>query len=210
MIFQLISEHPAAILEIIKRTPVWVWGLLAALLALGVSQLREQQRSLGRVIGLPVGMSAFGIYGLWTAFGGSPQQWPALLAWLATALVASALMLWLPEGSNASQGEFGKRSAPRFNAGTGQLSIPGSVMPLLLILGIFMTKYVVGVEMAINPQAAHGAGFALGIGSLYGAFSGFFAGRTLRLWRLVRQAGALAAGSGAVSGAVSRQLAPAA
>ena len=190
MIFQLITQHPEAIAEIVKRTPVWVWGLLAALLALGASQLRAQQRSLGRIVGLPIGMSLFGIYGLWSAFGSSPQQWPALLAWLAAALVASALILWLPERSSRGQGELGKPSAPRFNAHTGQLFIPGSALPLLLILGIFMTKYFAGVELGMNPNLASDADFVLLIGLLYGAFNGVFAGQALRLYRLARQGAA--------------------
>ena len=37
---------------------------------------------------------------------------------------------------------------------------------------------------AMHPQLTHQAGFAVGIGTLYGAFTGIFAARSLRLWKL--------------------------
>ena len=187
MILQLITQHPESILEIIKRTPVWVWGLLAALLALGVSQLRDRQLSLGRVIGVPIGMLGFGLYGLWSAFGNSAHLLAGAIVWLAASLMVSALVLWLPTGSGKRAYRSNEATGPRFNPATGQLSVPGSAMPLLLILGIFMTKYFAGVELGMNPNLASDAGFVMPIGFLYGAFNGVFAGQALRLVRLARQ-----------------------
>lgn len=175
MIIQLITQHPESIFEIVKRTPVWVWGLLAALLALGVSQLRDQQPSLRRVTLVPIGMMGFGLYGLWSAFGSSPQIAAVMLVWLAATLTVSGAVLFLPI-----------RSKARFEAAKAQFWVPGSVVPLVLILGIFMTKYLAGVELGMNPTVARDASFALPIGLLYGAFNGIFAARALRLIRLAR------------------------
>ena len=66
-------------------------------------------------------------------------------------------------------------------------------MPLALILGIFLTKYFVGVELALQPTLASSSEFALQIGTLYGVFNGLFAARALRLWRLAQGHGALQA-----------------
>ena len=71
--------------------------------------------------------------------------------------------------------------------------IPGSAMPLALILGIFLTKYFVGVELALQPALARDNGFAVQIAILYGVFNGLFAARSLRLWRLTRQNAPLSA-----------------
>ena len=60
----------------------------------------------------------------------------------------------------------------------------GVFVPLLLIVGIFMVKYVVGVELAMAPRLAHDAQYALVVATLYGAFTGVFVGRAARLWRL--------------------------
>jgi hypothetical protein len=175
MIIQLITQHPESIFEIVKRTPTWVWGLFAALLALGLSQLRDQQPSLRRVTLVPIGMVVFGLYGLWSAFGSSPQIAAVMLAWLAATLTVSGAMLFLPV-----------RSKARFEATKAQFWVPGSAVPLVLILGIFMTKYLAGVELGMNPAIARDASFALPISLLYGAFNGLFAARALRLIRLAR------------------------
>ena len=66
-------------------------------------------------------------------------------------------------------------------------------MPLGLILGIFLTKYFVGVELALQPALARDSSFALQIALLYGVFNGLFAARALRLWRLVRRSASFAA-----------------
>jgi hypothetical protein len=76
------------------------------------------------------------------------------------------------------------RTAATFDAVRREYRIPGSVVPLLLIAGIFLVKWGVGVELALRPQAARDASFALTVAATYGAFSGLFAGRAARLWRL--------------------------
>ena len=66
----------------------------------------------------------------------------------------------------------------------------GSSVPLGLILGIFFTKYVVGVELALQPPLAHDSTFTLQVATLYGVFNGLLAARAARLWQLARQASA--------------------
>ena len=62
--------------------------------------------------------------------------------------------------------------------------MPGSWLPMGVILAIFMTKYAVGVTLSMQPSLAHSDAFTLSVSLLYGLFSGFFAGRAIRLWRL--------------------------
>jgi hypothetical protein len=75
-------------------------------------------------------------------------------------------------------------------AGTGYdpaqrtFALPGSWIPLALIVGIFLTKYVVGVDLAMQPSLAQDGSYAVPVAAIYGAFSGIFAGRAARLWRL--------------------------
>ena len=59
MLLTLVLHQPQMLGTFVRHTPVWVWGLLAALLALGASQLRERTASLARVSALPLGMTAF-------------------------------------------------------------------------------------------------------------------------------------------------------
>jgi len=55
---------------------------------------------------------------------------------------------------------------------------------MVLIMGIFLTKYAVGVSLVMHPELKSSANFSLAIGTLYGVFSGIFAGRAIRLIRL--------------------------
>lgn len=175
MVIDLLIHHPEAIGTVLQKTPTWVWGLLAGLLALGGSQLVDRTASLTRVAVMPVAMALFSAYGLVSAFGSSGQVLGALAAWLAAAAVVAALTLarWpaAPTGT-------------RYLAASRSFQLPGSPLPLLLILGIFLTKYLVGIELAMQPALAHDATFDLQIAALYGVFNGLFIARSARLWRM--------------------------
>ena len=47
-----------------------------------------------------------------------------------------------------------------------------------------MTKYVVGFMAAMQPSLVHEASFSSTCVVFYGAFSGVFLARAVRLWRL--------------------------
>lgn len=171
MLLQLVANHPEAIGPVLRNTPTWVWGLLAGLVALGASQLRNRTAGLARVSLLPVGMAVFSVWGTFSALGASPHLAGAVAAWLIAAAVALAFV---------APG----RAAAQFDPVQRSYRLPGSVVPLLLIVGIFLVKYVVGVELAMAPQLAQDSRYVLTVAALYGAFSGIFVGRASRLWRL--------------------------
>lgn len=156
--------------QIFANTPGWVWGLLLALLWLGLSQAVTRTASLKRITLLPLAMSGLSLYGTVAAFGAGPQL---LLVWMCAGALALTLVLQqaLPE-------------ATRYDPATRRFTLPGSWVPLLLILGIFVTKYFVGAVTAMQPALAHGASFSLGFAALYGAFAGIFLARAARLWCL--------------------------
>jgi hypothetical protein len=156
--------------QIIRNTPVWVWALLAALVALGYSQTRSRTVALRRVVILPVAMIFLSLYGTVSAFGPSPV---VLGAWLAACAALATVVVLRPA-------PFGTA----YDSVRRHYAMPGSWLPMLVIVGIFCTKYAVGVTLAMQPAMAHNPAFATLLGMLYGLFSGFFAGRALRLWRL--------------------------
>lgn len=156
--------------QIFLHTPKWVYVLFATLLWLGAKQLIANTVTLGRVTVMPVVMTGLSVYGVTSAFGDSIL---ALLAWAAAALVLLTFVL--------------RRALPastRYDEASRKFHVAGSAVPLLLLMGIFCTKYVVGVVLALHPEVRHDATFALAIPLLYGAFSGIFAGRAVRLWKL--------------------------
>ncbi len=176
MLIQILAQQPNMLAAIVKGTPVWVWGLLAALLALGLSQLADRNISLQRAAMVPLAMLGLAVYGMVSAFGNSGQLAPVALAWLASVSMTTGLLLQVPTPAGT-----------RFDTASARFTVPGSAVPLLIILGIFMTKYGVGVEMAINPAVSRDAGFVLTVATLYGAFNGIFLARALRLLRLMWQ-----------------------
>ena len=158
------------LLQILANTPKWVFVLFAALLWLGLSQLLTRRVGLSRITGLAIGMSVFSLYGTVSAFAGVPM---ALLAWLAGAAAVFALLAG--------------RAAPlgtRYDAATRRFTVPGSAVPLAVMMGIFLTKYAVGITLGMQPAVARDLLFALAVSAVYGAFSGVFAARAARLWRM--------------------------
>ena len=72
------------------------------------------------------------------------------------------------------------RGASR-SAQPGYLHIPGSFVPVILILAVFVTKYSAGVALAIKPSLAANTGVAIALSLVYGAFSGLFWARARSL-----------------------------
>ncbi len=164
--------------QIILNTPRWVWVLLLALLWLGLSQTRARSASLQRITVLPLVMTGLSLYGCLASF----DSGAALLVWLVAGMLAVTWVLpqELPE-------------ATRYDAAMRRFSLPGSWLPLALIMGLFLTKYFVGVVTALQPGLRGDPVFAFGFSVLYGAFSGVFVARAARLWRLASQQGSVAA-----------------
>lgn len=161
--------------QIITRTPPWVWAIMVVLLWVGLKQTLPRSVSLRRITVLPLVMIGLSLAGMFTAFGTGNH---ALLAWGIAAAIAVTVVMTrnLPQGT-------------QFNAWTQHFHIPGSWTPLVLMMGIFITKYAVGVALTMHPDLARDALFSQSVGALYGSFSGVFTGRALRLWRLAgRQA----------------------
>ena len=146
MLLTLVTQQPRMLLTIAQHTPNWVWMLLAALIWLGASQCFARSAGLRRVLLMPIAMAVFSAWGMASAFGGASQIAGILAAWLVTACAVAAVSLWL------------RRTPPagaRYDAPNQRFYLPGSAWPLLLIVGIFLVKYVVGVELALQPPLAH-------------------------------------------------------
>jgi len=148
--------------QILAHVPTWVWAILAFIVVMGIKQSRDQSMSRGRLLILPVVWVAFGFWGVETTFGLNAAP---LLAWVAGLAASLALVRrsgW-PGGAYAE--------------GT-RYFVPGSWMPMALMLTIFCAKFALGMGLAINPGLAHQAPAAIGFSALFGALSGAFLGRS--------------------------------
>lgn len=168
-------------IEILTHTPLWVWALLAVLVALGVSQARVQRLARPRLIVLPAVMVALGLNSSWPTFNAHPAM---LAAWLAAfAGCAFAGRRW-----RAASGTI-------WNAQQSRLLVPGSWLPLALILVVFWLRYGLAVGFVLHPAWRDDLALLAAVSLLYGAIAGIFAGRSLGLLALCRPAAIPAAGA---------------
>ncbi len=154
------------ILEIIKRTPIWVWAILAALIGVGLINLRERLYSRTRLVIVPIALGAYSLWGATAAFGVRPEVITAWLAGLALAVAANRMLQW-PRNVRPD--------------GKGNFRVPGSVWPLVLMLAIFSLRYVATVTLVLHHDWAADAQFSLGMALAYGTLSGLFTARALRI-----------------------------
>ncbi len=152
---------------ILARTPVWVWGLLVMLLALGVMYLRERRVSRLRLSLVPVGLAALSLSGVLSGFGLT-----GVAAWLLGVALAFALNTQLRWTQGA------RREGAAF-------VLPGSVLPLVLMLTIFVLNYATNVwrAMAAQGAAAPSAAVGMGLSLLFGLLTGLLAARA---WGVLR------------------------
>ena len=139
--------------QILSGAPIWVYFLLAGLIALGVRRLRT--RTVPIVVAL-IAPAAFLIWSLTGAFafGGDNGMVVALAIWAAGAAIGAVSGYLLPE----PQGERlpGKR-----------VTLPGSWMPLFTYLTVFVLRFICGAWAAMVPAQAFQAGaLAIGISAM--------------------------------------------
>jgi hypothetical protein len=163
------------IIDILKHTPTWVWMVLAALLVLGLQQTRPRELTLARVTILPLVFIGVSLYGVFGAFGHAAY---AIVAWTAGFGTVAALA----RDAVAVRGASWSNHTERFY-------VPGSWLPLTLIVGLFATKYGTGVCLAIHPQFANDAGFMAACSLTYGGFAGSFWARARSLRALTQTSG---------------------
>ena len=161
-------------LEIIRHTPFWVWAVLAELVAIGLWQTRARQIGRGRVTLLPLvllGLSFGGVLGsfgwLGVAFGGWAAGVGAALAFGRNAVAVPGA--W-------------------WSQRTGLLHVPGSWLPLGLMLALFALKYFAGASLALHPALVTDAVFAAACSFGFGGLSGLFLARSLSLRKLATPA----------------------
>lgn len=156
--------------QILSNTPNWVFAVFGILLWQGINQMRARTVGLTRSTIVPLAMTALSLYGVVSVFGDTPQS---LLTWVVGAALAFALY-----------SAMARTNQVRYDAASRSFMLPGSVVPLILFMGIFLTKYAVGVSTRLQPALVHDSSFALSLGMLYGAFSGVFLARATQLWRV--------------------------
>lgn len=157
------------LIEILKRTPSWVFVLFFVLVAAGYFQSKDRVVGRSKIFILPVSMITLSFFGMLSSFGFTPV---AVVFWVAGAGGA----VWLGV----------KPATPRgvsFSNETQFFYVPGSWLPLALMLAIFFTKYAVAIIQARQLSISSEPVFIGSISLCYGFLSGVFLARAFGISR---------------------------
>ncbi|AQH04948.1 hypothetical protein A9R05_36500 (plasmid) [Burkholderia sp. KK1] len=158
-----------SLFAIIQGTPTWVWVLLAFLVYRGVKALQTRTTPLSKLAIIPLIFAGMGIAHLISA---PLAGWAAVAAWVVAL------------GAGFIGGVF-NASRTRFIVDPMALTVmsPGSVVPLVLILATFATKFWLGFELATVTNVAALANYVVIDAAVSGAVAGMFAGRFYTYWK---------------------------
>lgn len=147
--------------------PAWVPVLFVALAFLGYRLSMPRTVRPGKLLLIALAMLAWSLYGLVGQFGLAPL---ALLLWVLG--YGAALTL-------------GARyfSAQGLTAVGDRVHMPGSWVPLALMMGIFSARFVLGAATAMHSPMLHDAAFIAGTSLVLGVLSGGFGARALAALR---------------------------
>lgn len=146
--------------------PPWVPALFLVLVFLGYRQSLPHTVKPTKLVAVALAMFGLSLYGVLSAFGAEPL---ALLAWAA--------------GYGASVSMGAQRFASRLTAVGTRVQVPGSWVPLALVLGIFSAKFTLGFASATHAPVLHQLGFVIVVSLTLGALSGGFGARALAVHR---------------------------
>ena len=156
------------LMQILRGTPVWVYPLFLGLIVLGYLQSKPRNVAPALLAILPVALGVFSLTRMLAVFGPAPL---GLAAW-ATGTAAALLLnraLKQPAGAHWSDA-------------SGSFHVPGSWVPLALMMAMFFARYALAVSLVMTPALVHSAGFAAAASFGFGLLSGIFLARALWVW----------------------------
>lgn len=155
--------------SIIHGTPIWVWILLVVLLSRGFKALNSATAPLSKLAVVPLVFTVWGIAHLLT----DPLAgWSSVIVWIAGGIVGILAGVFI-----ASRSRF--IVDPIANT----VMLPGSVVPLLLIVATFATKFWLGFELATVTNLSSLGVFVLIDATVSGLVAGVFGGRFITYWQ---------------------------
>jgi hypothetical protein len=161
------SQEKILIVQILSHTPIWVYALLFVLLVFGLIQTRTRTVSKIAALLLPAGMIALSLAGINSSFG---LRTIPLAAWGIALTIATAIGY-----------TFFRDKRIHCKATDGKFFIPGSWVPLVVMMAIFFAKYVYAVMNAFNAEIISTPMFIGALSAVYGLLSGYFSSRAVNL-----------------------------
>lgn len=156
-------------IEALKHTPIWVFGVLIVLLVVGYLQSKDRKVSFLQVMILPIFMVGLSLYGVIGAFGFGKS----LLFYMAGLVFGIWFNIFLNLPKNAT-----------FDGQKKVFFVQGSFTPLALMMCIFVTKYIVGFIKATSLHVMDNFLFIVLFSVIFGILSGMFVGRVFVLFKI--------------------------
>lgn len=159
-------------LEILHRTPLWVWALFALLLYRGIRALRPRQLSVSRTFLLPV------LFLVWVlvSIHGEVTDLRAAYEAFAAGMAAGGVLGWAL---------WSRAGRATYHPQTRMIERPGSPITLVLLVLAFASKFVLMTMLARDHGLAADAAFSAAFGGVSGLIDGMFWGGTLsQVWHL--------------------------
>src|SRR5262249_44931036 len=123
-------QGDSTMVEILLNAPLWAWLVLAGLIVLGGLQTLPRRMPLAAILILPAAMAALSLYSVGVSFADHVASFGAWSSGALAALVLNGMMLRSPGGV-------------RYDADTRRFELPGSFIPLALMLVIFATRFAI-------------------------------------------------------------------
>lgn len=161
------------IVQILSHTPIWVYALFFVLLVFGLIQTRTRNVSKIPALLLPAGMIALSLAGISSSFGLSTMP---LAAWSMAMVIATVVGY-----------AFFRDKRIQLKATDGKFFVPGSWVPLVVMMTIFFTKYVYAVMKALHAEVISTPMFIGALSAIYGVLSGYFSSRAVNLVKLAQK-----------------------
>ncbi len=151
--------------QILVKTPLYVWAILAFLIYRGLLAARDRDVSVARMLVIPALMLVLALQAIAAQFGVASV---GMAAWAA----GTGLML-------LQRWKFGVAGVTP-GAAPNSVRIRGSWAPLAMMVAVFLIKYALAVVLAIRPHLADEAVFAATACGLLGLCNGYFLGQLAR------------------------------
>ncbi|MET3108625.1 hypothetical protein AAKU67_003660 [Oxalobacteraceae bacterium GrIS 2.11] len=149
--------------------PTWIVGLFFGLLYYGYAQTKTRTVSRTRLTVFPVILVGLSLYGVLHVANSTV---PALLAWAAGLRLAFYLNSHIPHG----QGVVAQPDRQHF-------VLPGSWIPMLLIMTVFSAKFVLGYLVGSHMVDSESFNFIVLSSAISGLISGTFLARAVQIFK---------------------------